>query len=131
MGKFGLALLVVACCTMSQSALGQSAKSPPRSTLDLDAGAESESGPDPLTPPPLNAAPLLAPGATAPLAESGPAPDADPIVLAVRQRLANALAPRDSGEHADYAALQAFYAQRAGPLWLANAAPTPRAEQTI
>jgi L,D-transpeptidase YcbB len=131
MGKFGLALLVVVCCTISQGVLGQSAKSPPRPALDLDAGADSESGPDPLTPPPVNATPLLAPGATSPLAEAGPAPDADPIVLAVRQRLANALAPRDSGEHADYAALKAFYAQRAGPLWLANGAPTPRAEQTM
>ena len=131
MGKFGLALLVVVCCSMGQGALGQSTKSPPRSTLDLDAGAYSESGPDPLTPPPVNATPLLAPGATAPLAEAGPTLDADPIVLAVRQRLANALAPRDSGEHADYAALQAFYAQRAGPLWLADGAPTPRAEQAM
>jgi L,D-transpeptidase YcbB len=131
MGKFSLALLVVACCGLCQPALGQSAKAPVRSALDLDAGAYPESGPDPLTPPPVNAPPLLAPGAAAPLPEAGPAREADPIVLAVRQRLANAPPPRDGGEQTDYAALKAFYAQWAGPLWLANALLTPRAEQAI
>jgi L,D-transpeptidase YcbB len=131
MGKFSLALLVVACCGLCQTALGQSAKAPVRSALDLDAAAYPESGPDPLTPPPVNAPPLLAPGAAAPLPEAGPAREADPIVLAVRQRLANLPTARDGGEQADYAALKAFYAQWAGPLWLANGVVTPRAEQAI
>src|SRR5215813_13509294 len=100
MGKFSLALLLVVCCGLSQVALGQSAKAPMRPALDLDAGAYPESGPDPLTPPPANASPLLAPGAAGPLPEAGPPRDADPIVLAVRQRLANAPVPRASGEQA-------------------------------
>src|SRR6185295_9774558 len=131
MGKFSLALLVVVCCGLCQTALGQSAKAPIRPALDLDAGAYPESGPDPLTPPPVDAPPLLAPGAAAPLPEAGPARDADPIVLAARQRLANLPAARDSGEQSDYAALRAFYAQWPGPLWLANGVLTPRAEQAI
>jgi L,D-transpeptidase YcbB len=131
MGKFSLALLVVVCCGLCQPALGQSAKAPIRPALDLDAGAYPESGPDPLTPPPVDAPPLLAPGAAAPLPEAGPARDAEPIVLAARQRLANLPAARDSGEQSDYAALRAFYAQWAGPLWLANGVLTPRAEQAI
>jgi L,D-transpeptidase YcbB len=73
----------------------------------------------------------LAPGAAAPLPEAGPAREADPIVLALRQRLANVPTARDGGEQADYAALKAFYAQWAGPLWLANGVLTPRAEQAI
>jgi len=132
MGKFSLALVVVVCCGLGQPALGQSAKAPVRPALDLDAGAYPESGPDPLTPPPVNAPPLLAPGAAAPLPEAGPARDADPIVLAVRQRLESMPAARDSGEQADYAALKAFYAQwAAAPLWLTNGALTPRAEQAV
>jgi L,D-transpeptidase YcbB len=131
MGKLSLAFLVVACCGLCQPALGQAVKAPVQPALDIDAGAYPESGPDPLTPPPVNAPPLLAPGAAAPLPEAAPARDADPIVLAVRQRLANGPAARDSGEQADYAALKAFYAQWAGPLWLANAGLTPRAEQAI
>ena len=131
MGKFSLALLVVACCGLCQPALGQSAKAPVQPALDIDAGAYPESGPDPLTPPPVNAPPLLAPGAAAPLPEAAPARDADPIVLAVRQRLANGPAARDSGEQADYAALKAFYAQWTDPLWLANGGLTPRAEQAF
>ncbi|HEU0062686.1 MAG TPA: L,D-transpeptidase family protein [Hyphomicrobiaceae bacterium] len=131
MGKFSLALLLVVCCGLSQTALGQSAKAPGRPALDLDAGAYPESGPDPLTPPPANASPLLAPGAAGALSEAGPSRDADPIVQAVRQRLATAPAARDSGEQADAAALKAFYAQRAGALWLADAVLTPRAEQTM
>ena len=71
MGKFSLALLVVVCCGLCQTALGQSAKAPIRPALDLDAGAYPESGPDPLTPPPVDAPPLLAPGAAAPLPEAG------------------------------------------------------------
>jgi L,D-transpeptidase YcbB len=131
MGKVSLALLVVACCSLNQPALGQPAKAPLRPPLDLDAGAYPESGPDPLTPPPVNAPPLLAPGATAPLPEAGPAREADAIVLAVRQRLASLPAPRDGGEQADYAALKTFYAQWAGSLWLGNGALTPRAEQAL
>src|SRR5262245_53775534 len=131
MGKFSLALLVVVCCGLGQPALGQSVKAPVRPALDLDAGAYPESGPDPLTPPPVNAPPLLAPGAAAPLPEAAPARDADPIVLAVRQRLENRPTNRDSGEQADVGALKSFYAQRAAPLWLANGVLTPRAEQTI
>jgi L,D-transpeptidase YcbB len=130
MGKWRLTLLVAACCGLGQPALAQYTKSPLRPALDLDAGAYPESGPDPLTPAPQNAAPLLAPGADATLSESAPAPDADPIVLAVRQRLAG-LASRNTGEQADNAALKAFYGQRAGPLWLANDALTPRAQHTI
>ena len=80
----------------------------------------SRIGPRPTHTAPVNAPPLLAPGAAAPLPEAAPARDADPIVLAVRQRLANGPAARDGGEQADYAALKAFYAQWAGPLWLAN-----------
>src|SRR5262245_6012437 len=131
MGKFSLALLVVVCCGLGQPALGQSVKAPVRPALDLDAGAYPESGPDPLTPPPVNAPPLLAPGAAAPLPEAAPARDADPIVLAVRQRLENRPTNRDSGEQADVGALKSFYAQRAAPLWLANGVLTPRAEQAV
>ena len=131
MGKFSLALLLLVCSSLSQTALGQSVKAPGRAALDLDAGAYPESGPDPLTPPPANAQPLLAPGAAGALPEAGPSRDADPIVLAVRQRLATAPAARDSGEQADAAALKAFYAQRAGALWLAEGMLTPRAEQTM
>ena len=54
-----------------------------------------------------------------------------PSCVAVRQRLANGPAARDSGEQADSAALKAFYAQWTDPLWLANGGLTPRAEQAI
>ena len=47
MGKFSLALLVVACCGLCQPALGQSAKAPVQPALDIDAGAYPEIGPRP------------------------------------------------------------------------------------
>jgi murein L,D-transpeptidase YcbB/YkuD len=131
MDMLRLAFLVTACCGLGQPALGQYSKSPLRPALDLDAGPSPEAGPDPLTPTPQNAAPLLAPGAAATLSESAPAPEADPIVLAVRQRLAGFAHSRVNGEEADSAALKAFYGERAGPLWLATDALTPRAEDTI
>jgi len=130
MGNLRLALLLAACCGLGQVALAQSTKSL-RPALDLDAGASPESGPDPLTPAPQDASPLLAPGAGATLPESAPSPEADPIVLGVRQRLATVSASRGTGEETDTSALKSFYQQRAAPLWFANAALTARAQDAI
>src|SRR5262245_11603225 len=130
MGKLRLAFVVAACCGFGQPAFAQATKSL-RPALDLDAGADAESGPDPLTPAPPNATPLLAPGSDTTLAESAPATDADPIVRTVRDRLAGSTASRSNGGEADQAALKAFYAQRTAPLWLANDALTTRAQDAI
>jgi len=130
MGKLRLALLVAAFLGCGQLALAQSSKSLPPA-LDLDAGAYPESGPDPLTPAPPNTAPLLAPGANATVGEGAPAADADPIVLAVRERLAGSVASRGNGGEADSAALKAFYAQRTAPLWFANDVFSSRAQEAV
>src|SRR5262245_946370 len=130
MGKWRLALLLAACCGCGQLALAQSSKRLP-TALDIDAGAYPESGPDPLTPAPPNTAPLLAPGANATVGEGAPAADADPIVLAVRERLAGSVASRGNGGEADSAALKAFYAQRTAPLWFANDVFTSRAQAAV
>ena len=121
-------LLVAACYSLCQPALGQSHKGVP---LDLDAGASPESGPDPLTPAPIDAPPLLAPGAAEALPAADATAEAEPVILAVRQRLAATSLPRESGERDDLAALKLFYATRAQPLWILKAELTPRAQEAI
>src|SRR4029077_17591478 len=89
--------------------------------------------PDPLPPPAVNGAPLLAPGAGAAeaLPDSAPVSEADAIVLAVRARLATMPVPREAGERDDLAAIKAFYAARAQPVWVAKAEFSARARQAI
>jgi L,D-transpeptidase YcbB len=133
MGKPRLVLLLVACCGLCQPALAQSSKAAAGPALELDAGPSPESGPDPLTPPAVNGAPLLAPGAGAAeaLPDNAPVSEADAIVMAVRARLATMPVPREAGERDDLAAIKAFYAARAQPVWVAKAEFSARARQAI
>ena len=129
MGKPSLALLVAAWCGLCQAAIAQPL--PAASALELDAGPSPESGPDPLTPPSLNGGPLLAPGAAEAPPESAPMGEADPIVVAVRERLADMRAPREVGERDDLAAIKAFYAARARAVWMLKAEFSARAQEAI
>ena len=131
MRKLGLAVALAASCGLCQYALAQSTKAPPRRALDLDAAASPESGPDPLTPPAADGRPLLAPGADAVMPEAGPVAEADPIVAAVRQRLATVPEANAPGERDDRAALVAFYAARARPLWIGENGLTARAREAM
>jgi len=131
MRKLGLAVALAASCGLCQYALAQSTKAPPRRALDLDAAASPDSGPDPLTPPAADGRPLLAPGADAVLPEAGPVAEADPIVAAVRQRLAAVPEANAPGERDDRAALVAFYAARARPLWIGENGLTARAREAM
>ena len=112
----------------SQGAPTKSAKS--AQVIDLDPGPES-SGPDPLTPPEVNAPPPSAPGAPTAAVEAKPVEETDPVVLAVRQRLAKPPARVSAGEREDYAALAAFYATASEPVWTAAGAFTQRGTQAI
>jgi murein L,D-transpeptidase YcbB/YkuD len=132
MGKARLALLLAACCGLGQSAIAQSVPAATRPALDLDAGPSPESGPDPLTPPAANGAPLLAPGAAEALPQhGGSVGETDPIVLAVRERLAALPVPREAGERDDLEAIKTFYAAREQPVWLDKAALSARGQQAI
>jgi len=81
--------------------------------LDLEAGASSESTPDPLTPERKDQPAPLAPGlpaTAAPVQSATPATEVDPVVTAVRARIAEA-GFKPAGSHRDdLAALAAFYA---------------------
>src|SRR5215510_175846 len=131
MGKVRLALLLAPCCGLGQPAIAQSVPATARPALDLDAGPSSESGPDPLTPPAVNGGPLLAPGAAEALPERGSAGETDPIVLAVRERLAALPVPREAGERDDLEAIKTFYAAREQPVWLNKAELSARGQQAI
>jgi len=87
---------------------------------DDDAAPQSESGaPDPLTPQSVDGPAPRAPGA--PVAhEKHEAPKTvDPLVVALRERLAAINDPRNSGEREDLAALRAYYAaEDVQPVWV-------------
>jgi murein L,D-transpeptidase YcbB/YkuD len=119
--KAKLALIAVAavCCSICLPAQSQTGKRKAPPALELDAAPSPESGtPDPLAPPQSDAPAPLAPGvpAVAPQA-TGPA-EADPFVLAVRRQLAARSVLRGAGDREDHAALVAFYAERARPVWI-------------
>jgi hypothetical protein len=52
-------------------------------------------------------------------------------VLAVRRQLAASSAPRNAGDREDQAALVAFYAGRAGPVWIEKDALSEQAKLAI
>jgi murein L,D-transpeptidase YcbB/YkuD len=128
MGKPGLALALAACWGFCQPAFAQSTKTSARPALELDPGRAS--GPDPLTPPETNGQPLLAPGAAEAASEAAPT-ETNPIIEAVRRNVATVAEPQDPGAREDLAALKAYYALKAQPLWMADGRPSARATQAI
>jgi L,D-transpeptidase YcbB len=129
MGNSRFAVLIAAGCGFCQPAVGQSSKAPVRPALERDAGASPQTRADPVTAPYVNGAPLPAPGAAEALPENAPVVEADPIVAAVRQQLASMSNPPALAQRDDLAALRVFYAARTQPIWLAQGALTPRAQQ--
>jgi L,D-transpeptidase YcbB len=130
--KLALALGAAMCCGIWQPALSQTEKRKAPPALELDAAPTPESGaPDPLAPAQTDTPAPLAPGvsaATPPATEAG---EAEPVVLAVRRQLAAAPAPRGAGDRQDQAALVAFYAERARPVWIGKDGLTEQAKLAI
>ena len=72
-----------------------------------------------------------APAAQAPLAETAQAPaPADPVVAGIRSKLSDASIRKDANP-ADLAALEAFYAERAGPLWVTEMGFSAKAQAAL
>ncbi len=107
---------------------------PETTVLEPTPGA---SGPDPLTPPQADAAPVVAPGAPATASgDAAPAPKAvavaDPLLDVVRARLANKPKPANVGSATDLAALKAFYAKpEAKLLWVKGNAITEQSKKLL
>jgi L,D-transpeptidase YcbB len=71
------------------------------------------------------------PSAGAPAAETAQAPaTADPVVAGIRANLADAAIRKDANA-ADLAALEAFYAERAAPLWVTEMGFSARAQVAL
>ena len=87
-----------------------------------------------LSPPPEPAQPLPEPSGASdqpPLAAAPPAANADPVVQIVRSKLADP-AIREGANPDDLAALEAFYAARAGgPLWMTDMGFSARAQSAL
>ena len=71
-----------------------------------------------------------APAAQVPLAETAPPAPADPVVAGIRSRLSDASIRKDANP-ADLAALEAFYAERAGPLWVTEMGFSAKAQAAL
>ncbi len=127
------------------------ASQPPADTQAATPSAQSSSGnaaqPDKAAEPPTNTAaatPSAEPEPSTPSSASAPAPDAaasppsvaaetpaDPIIVAIRAKLADP-AIRKGVASDDLAALQSFYAERTGsPLWITGMGFSARAQSVI
>ena len=126
-----IALALTAWCYVCLPALSQSAKGKAPILLEDDVGPSPESGPDPLAPAQANGPAPIAPGAAAMLPEAEAIGETDPMVAAVRQRLASMPPPHSAADRADNAALVAFYARRRDPVWTSKDGLTARARQAI
>ncbi len=128
-----IALALAAWCGFCQPAPGQGATEKAKApiTLEDDVGPSPELGPDPLAPAQVTGPAPIAPGAAAILPEAETIGEADPIVAALRQRLASMQPPHNAADREDNAALVAFYARSRDAVWTSKDALTARARQAI
>jgi murein L,D-transpeptidase YcbB/YkuD len=103
--------------TPAANALPSATQPSPATTVPAP-GAPGSSQPAPAGPPPQAATP-------------SPAPAADPIIVSIRAKLADANL-RKGADPADLAALDAFYAERSGPpVWVTPMGFSAKAQQVI
>jgi L,D-transpeptidase YcbB len=127
-----VALTLSALIGFAGLAAGQAQAQKSARALGLDAGPSVDDTPDPLTPPEKNGPAPVAPGAPTATSETSPVDAVDPIVAAVRQRLATPLAHGGAGERDDRAGLAAFYAGGNGqPVWTSKDGFTPKAQLAL
>src|SRR5581483_4526675 len=125
----GLAFVILALSGPTGPAWSQAAGGKSAHAVDLDAAPNPGSAPDPLTPPEVVGPAPVAPGAPTAVNETKPPEQADPIVLAVRQRLTGT--PPGGTDREDYAGLVAYYAAAGQPVWASKDGFTKRAKEAI
>jgi murein L,D-transpeptidase YcbB/YkuD len=81
------------------------------------------------TPPPTTE-PAAAPADSLPLAAAPPPVPADPVVASIRSKLADGALRKDANAD-DLAALEAFYGERSGPVWITDMGFTANGQALI